>query len=131
MSRLNWFQNTTVPTVDFLNPVIPDGAPETLTAAAPACSLTCYLSDLDSTSNNVAATLADGLVDGQVKRVVASVVANTTTLTIASPVSASLDVVTFTVIGDTVDLIWNAENGYWRIYQLIDTDRDVDTPTVA
>lgn len=126
-----WDNGETVPSVAFFSPVIPDAAPEALTAAAPACSLQTFVSELDSTSNAVAATLADGLVHGQMKRVIASVVLNTTTLTIASPVSASLDVVTFSVIGDTVDLIWNAEQGYWRIIQLLDTDRDVDTPVAA
>jgi len=132
-NRLHYFDNgTTAVTVDFISPVVPDAAPEALTAAAPACSLQTFVTELDATSNGVAATLADGLVDGQMKRVIASVVSGgTTTLTIASPVSTSLDVITFTVIGDTVDLIWNAENGYWRVLQLLDTDRDVDTPTVA
>lgn len=132
-NRLHYFDNEgTTLSVDFISPVIPDAAPETLTAAAPACSLFTFVSNLDGTSNNVAATLADGLVDGQLKRVVASVIGgNTITLTITSPVSASLDVVTFTVIGDTVDLMWNAEDQYWRIIQFVDTDRDIDTPTVA
>ena len=129
---LHWFDDDATPTVDFMSLVIPDGAPEALTAAAPACSLETYISELDATSNAVAATLADGYVHGQVKRVIASVVSGgAVTLTIASAVSASLNVVTFTVIGDTADLIWNQEEGYWRIYQLLDTDRDVDTPTVA
>lgn len=113
-------------------PVILDAAPETLTAAAPACSVNTFLSILDATSNGVAATLADGVVHGQLKRVTAKVVSGgAVTLTIASPVSSSLDVVTFTVIGDTVDLIWNEAAGHWRIIQLLDTDRDSDTPTVA
>ena len=130
---LNWYANgSTTLTADFISPVIPDAAPEALTAAAPAVSVQCYLTELDATSNAVAATLADGLVHGQLKRVVASVVSGgAVTLTIASPVSSSLDVVTFTVIGDTVDLIWNQEDQHWRVIQLIDTDRDVDTPTVA
>lgn len=133
MSRLQSFNNgTTAVTATFLSPVIPIAAAEALTAAAPACSLETYVSKLDATSNAVAATLADGLVDGQMKRVVASVVTGgAVTLTIASAVSTSLDVVTFTVIGDTVDLIWDAENEYWRIIQIVDTDRDIDTPTVG
>ena len=115
-----------------MHPVILDAAPEALTAAAPAVSVNCYFTELDATSNAVAATLADGVVHGQLKRIVASVVSGgAVTVTIASPVSASLDVITFTVIGDTADLIWNEEDGYWRIIQLIDADRDVDTPTVA
>lgn len=129
---LYYFDSAAGPTATPLSPVILDAAPETLTAAAPAASVETFLTILDATSNGVAATLADGKVHGQLKRVTAKVVAGgTTTLTIASPVSASLDVVTFTVIGDTVDLIWNEESGHWRIYQLLDTDRDSDTPTAG
>lgn len=126
-----WENGSTSVTIHAMTPVIFDAAPEQLTAVAPAASVLTYLTELDSASNNVIATLADGLVDGQMKRVIASVVTNTTSLTLASAVSASLDIITFTIIGDTVDLIWNAEAGYWRIIQLLDTDRDVDTPTVA
>ena len=126
-----WDNGSTVPSVNFIQPVIPDAALERLTASAPACSVQCYLTDLDSTSNAVAATLADGLVHGQLKRVQATVVTNATTLSITSAVSTSLDVVTFTVIGDYVDLIWNAEDGYWQAYALADEDGDLDTPTIG
>ena len=127
---LHYF-GTTAPTVDYISAVYPDGAPEQLTTAAPACSLATYLTELDSAAQAVAATLADGVVHGQMKKVIASVVTNATTLTLASAVSTSLDVVTFTVIGDSVLLQWNEEDGYWRILELLDEDADVDTPTVA
>ncbi len=127
----HWFSNTSALTVDAITAVYFDAAPEQLTTAAPAASVACYLTELDSVGNAVAATLADGVVHGQMKRVAASVVDNATTLTIASPVSTSLDVVTFTVIGDSVELIWNQEEGYWRILELADEDGDVDTPTVG
>jgi len=130
--RQHWYNNTSALTVDAISGVYFDAASETLTATAPACSVNKYLSVLDATSNAVAATLADGVVDGQMKRVAASVVSGgAVTLTLASAVSTSLDVITFTVIGDTADLIWNEEDGYWRILQLIDTDRDFDTPTAG
>jgi hypothetical protein len=123
---------TTAVTVDFLSPVIACAAPEALTAAAPACSVQTFVSKLDATSNNVAATLADGLVDGQLKRVICSVIGgNTVTLTLASPVSASADVVTFTAIGDTVDLMWNAEDENWVIVQFVNTTRNLSTPTAG
>lgn len=132
MSTMFWKNGSTAITADAMHPVYFSAAPEALTAAAPAASVQCYFTELDATSNAVACTLADGLVHGQMKRFVASVVSGgAVTVTIASPVSASLDVITFTVIGDTADLIWNAEDGHWRIIQLIDTDRDVDTPTVG
>jgi hypothetical protein len=130
---LNWFDNgtTAVTSGQFIPAVFPTGAQETLTAAAPACSLVKYLTDLDAGSNAVAATLADGLVHGQMKKVQSSVVTNATTLTLASAVSTSLDVITFTVIGDYVLLQWDAEGGYWRILERNDEDGDIDTPTVA
>ena len=132
-SNLHWYStDPTTITATALTPVILDSAPETLTAAAPAVSVDKFLTILDATSNGVAATLADGQIHGQLKRVTAKVVAGgTTNLTIASPVSSSLNVVTFTVIGDTVDLIWNAEARYWRAYQFLDTDRNSSTPTIA
>ena len=127
-----WKNGSTAITADATEPVYFMAAPEALTAAAPAASVQTYFTELDATSNAVACTLADGLVHGQMKRFVASVVSGgAVTVTLASAVSTSLDVITFTVIGDTADLMWNAEDGYWRIIQLIDTDRDVDTPTVA
>jgi len=130
---LNWYANgtTAVTAGQFIPAVMPTGAQETLTAAAPACSLTKFLTDLDGGSNNVAATLADGLVHGQLKKVQASVVTNDVTLTLSSAVSSSLDVITFTVIGDYALLQWDAEGGYWRILERNDEDGDVDTPTVA
>ena len=129
---LNWYANTTALTVDFISAVYPDAASESLTAAAPAASVLKYLTVLDATSNGVACTLADGIVHGQMKRFIAKVVSGgATTVTLASPVSSSLDVITFTVIGDTADLQWNAEDGYWRILALTDVDRNISTPTAA
>ena len=126
------FQIVSDQTNEVIVPIVFDAAPEALTAAAPAVSVDCYFTELDATSNGVAATLADGNVHGQLKKVQASVVSGgAVTLTIASPVSAALDVVTFTVIGDEVTLIWSETGGYWRILELNDADADVDTPTVA
>lgn len=121
---------------DLTSPLFPIGVQEVLTAASPAVSLNCYLSVLDATSNGVAATLADGAVNGQMKKVQASVVSGgAVTLTLASAESASLDVITFTVIGDYAILIWYDQdddgNGYWKILERNDEDGDVDTPTVA
>ena len=127
-----WDNGSTAITVNATEPVYFMAAPEALTAAAPAASVQKFFTELDATSNAVACTLADGLVHGQRKRFVASVVTGgAVTVTIASPVSTSFDVITFTVIGDTADLMWDAEEGYWIVIQLLDTDRDVDTPTIA
>ena len=121
---------------DLVMPIYPIGVQETLTAATPAVSLDCYLTDLDATSNGVAATLADGAVNGQMKKVQASVVSGgAVTLTLASAESASLDVITFTVIGDYALLMWYDQDddgtGYWKILERNDEDGDIDTPTVA
>ncbi len=113
----------------------PMGVQETVVAAAPACNLGKYLTDLDSNATNVAATLADGAVHGQMKLVQASVVDNTTTLTLDSAESTSLDVITFTVIGDRALLQWYDQDddgaGYWKILELSDEDFTLDTPTVG
>lgn len=132
-----WLTVDTDAAHDFALGLYPIGVQEVLTAAAPAVSLGCYLSVLDATSNGVAATLADGTVHGQMKKVQASVVSGgAVTLTLASAESASLDVITFTVIGDRALLMWynptgGASTGYWKVLERTDTDGDVDTPTVA
>ena len=119
-------------TNDILIPIIFDAAAEALTTAAPAVSVNCYFTELDATAQGVAATLADGLVHGQLKKIQASVVSGgAVTVTIASPVSAALDVITFSVIGDAVLLIWNEEDSYWRVLNIDDVDGDLDTPVVA
>lgn len=97
-------------------PVIIDGAFETLTAAAPACSVDVYLTKIDATSNGVASTLAAGKFHGQLKRIIANVVSGgTTNVTIANPFSAGTNLVTFGAVGDYCDLIWSEVGGYWRI----------------
>lgn len=123
-------------TYDMVMPIYPMGVQESLTVAAPAVSLNCYLTDLDATAQGVAATLADGAVNGQMKCIQASVVSGgTTNVTLASAESASLDVITFTVIGDRVLLCWFDQDddgaGYWKILARSDTDGDLDTPTVG
>lgn len=130
-----WLSMTSDQSYELAPALYPDGTQESLTASAPAVSLGCYLTDLDATSNAVAATLADGNVHGQMKRVQASVVSNAVTLTLASAESASLDVITFTVIGDYAILQWldplDDGAGYWKILERNDEDGDIDTPTVA
>ena len=125
----------TAETHDFVTAIYPIGVQETLTATTPVVSLNCYLTDLDSNANATVSTLADGTIHGQMKLIQASVVDNTTSVTLASPESASLDIITFTIIGDRVLLIWYDQigdgTGYWKILARSDTDGDLDTPTVA
>lgn len=117
-------------------PLIPCGRQEVLTAAAPAVGLDCYLTVLDATSNGVASTLADGVWHGQLKKIQARVVSGgTTNVTLASAESASLDVITFSVIGDWCLLMWykptRDSTGYWLVLERNDEDGDVDTPAIA
>ncbi len=130
-----WLTVETNESYDLVPAIYPMGVQETLTATTPACSLGKYLTDLDSNGNNVVSTLADGAVHGQMKKVQASVVDNTTSVTLASPESASLDIITFTIIGDWVLLQWYDQDddgdGYWKILERNDEDGDVDTPTVG
>ena len=127
-----WDNGTTAPTNDAVSPVYFLAVQEALTTAAPAASVHVYLTELDATAQAVACTLADGLIHGQMKRFIASVVSGgAVTVTLASAVSTSFDVITFTVIGDTADLIWNAEDGYWQVIALVDVDRNISTPTVG
>jgi len=96
-----------------------DGAFETLTTAAPAVSVNCWLTKIDATAQGVASTLADGKFHGQLKKIVANVVSGgTTNVTIASPFSAGTNLVTFAAVGDYCELLWvqtDPDTGYWRI----------------
>lgn len=116
---------------DVLIPVIFDAASEALTTSAPAASVATFYTTLDATAQGVAATLADGRLHGQLKKVQAINVDSATTLTIASPVSASLDVVTFADVGDFALLIWNSEESYWRILETGNDADGVTAPAVA
>jgi len=95
----------------FLAGFIPDAAPQTL-ATAGAVNVTSYMTFVDA-GGAIALTLAAGTAVGQLKKVMMTTAGGTATLTIANPVSASLDVVAFSVLGDTLDLIWTGTA--WRI----------------
>lgn len=125
---IHWFANSTVPTGAAISPVVFDAASEELTAASVTVDTEAYLTTFDTTSNAIAATVGDGLVHGQLKQLRMRVDGtNDVTVTISSPVSASLDVITFADVGDYVLLIWNEEAGYWRI---LDQGNDADGTSV-
>jgi hypothetical protein len=111
-------------------PVFLDAAEETLTAAG-AVSVNTSYTNLDSTAGAMAMTLADGVVHGQFKEVHMSVDNGDATLTLASAVSTSLDVVTFADAGDYAILIWNEEDGYWRIVKTGNYADGATAPAVA
>jgi len=121
---------------DFVIPLYQNTALETLTTAAPAVSVDVYLTVIDATAQGVAATLADGKIHGQLKRIHWKVVSGgTCTVTLASPFSASTDVITATVIGDWVLLLWFDQDddgaGYWRILDSGNVLGNRATPTWA
>lgn len=105
------FDITSDQTYDVYVPVIIDGAPDVRTDAG-AVSIDNYFTAV-VTTGAAAITLADGTIEGQLKVIKMTTDAGDATLTIASPVSASLDVVTFADAGDTLELLWNGTA--WRI----------------
>ena len=90
---------------DYLVPCYPDAAFEDKTGANPALSIACYHSRWTTTGSDDAATLAAGTVLGQMKKITLVVDGGTGTVTIADPVSSSLDVITFADVGDTAELM--------------------------
>ena len=121
---------------DFVIPLYQNTALEAVTAASPALSVDVYLSVIDATSNGVAATLADGKVHGQLKRIHWKVVSGgACTVTLASPFSSGTDIITATVIGDWVLLLWFDQDddgaGYWRILDSGNVLGNRATPTWA
>ena len=114
---------------DYLVPCYPDAAFEDKTGANPALSIACYHSRWTTTGSDDAATLAAGTVLGQMKKITLVVDGGTGTVTIADPVSSSLDVITFADVGDTAELMWNGSA--WRIISLHNTASGDSGPTVA
>jgi hypothetical protein len=80
-------------------------ADETATAAAPALQPWGY-SEIDSSSNVVAATLADGYFTGQLKTIVMTDATNSSTVTVASHEDADGTVATFDDVDETWVLVW-------------------------
>lgn len=106
------FGLTSDQTYDIYVPVIIDAAPDVRTDAG-AIGVATYFTALVTTGGTPAVTLAAGTIAGQLKKITMTADAGTATLTIADPVSASLDVVAFADVGDTLELVWNGTA--WRI----------------
>ncbi len=104
-----------------LIPNIPDAAVEDLSGAG-AVSVACYHTRYTSTGAGEALTLADGTAKGQLKKITHVVDAGDGALTIASPVSAGTDTITFADLGDEAELMWNGTA--WRIIALKRGDTD-------
>ena len=112
---------------DMLVPCIPDVAQQALSGAG-ACNVTAFYTAVTTTSTD-ALTLAAGTELGQLKKIQMIVDGGNGTLTIANPVSASLDVITFADAGDYVLCIWNGTA--WRVLELGNDADGATAPGIA
>ena len=96
-----------------------------------ALSLTSYINTIATDGDDDAFTLADGLAKGQLMKVIlVTDGGGDAVLTIASAISSSLDIITFSNVGDTAELMWNGTA--WRILGLFNTANGGDaSPVVA
>ena len=94
-----------------------------------AIPVTNYMSFISVTGAQ-AFSLAAGTAAGQLKKIMCNVTNNTGTLTIASPASDTRDVVLFTVVGDTVELIWTGTA--WVVLAMYNSATGaITTPTIT
>lgn len=112
---------------DMLIPCIPDVAQQALSGAG-ACNVTAFYTAVTTTGAD-ALTLAAGTELGQLKKIQMIVDGGNGTLTIANPVSASLDVITFADAGDYVMCIWNGTA--WRVLELGNDADGASAPGIA
>ena len=110
-----------------LVPCIPDAAQQDITGAG-ACNVTSFYTAITTDSAD-AMTLAAGTELGQLKKIQMIVDGGNGTLTIANPVSASLDVITFADAGDYVMCIWNGTA--WRVLELGNDADGATAPAIA
>lgn len=110
-----------------LVPWIPDAAPDTRTDAGAVSVDTYYTGVVTTTASAI--TLADGLIKGQLKKIQMITDVGDATLTIASPISASLDVAVFADVGDTLELIWNGTA--WRILAAYNCADGTSAPAIS
>ena len=113
---------------EYIVPVYPDAAPQDLSGAG-AVSVVCYHTRVTSTGGSEALTLAAGTVVGQMKKITHVVDGGSAILTIADPVSASLDVITFADVGDEAELMWNGSA--WRVLSLQNVASGDAGPSIA
>ena len=105
----------------------PDVAQQALSGAG-ACNVTAFYTAVTTTGAD-ALTLAAGTELGQMKKIQMIVDGGNGTLTIANPVSASLDVITFADAGDYVLCIWNGTA--WRVLELGNDADGATAPGIA
>ena len=114
----------------YLASFTPDAAPELSNVDAAAISVATFQSNL-STGGAETRTVAAGSVIGQRKKLYFVVDGGgSLVITITNPVSSALDIITFTNVGDTAELMWNGSA--WRILALYNSAAgNITTPTVA
>ena len=108
-------------------PCIPDVAQQALSGAG-ACNVTAFYTAVTTTGAD-ALTLAAGTELGQLKKIQMIVDGGDGTLTIADPVSASLDVITLADAGDYVLCMWNGTA--WRVLELGNDADGASAPGIA
>ena len=84
--------------------------------------------------NAASNTLANGTATGQLKKITLTALGtpgtHTAVLTLTSALDGNNDVITFSAVGDTAELIWTGT--YWRILALYNMkDGTVATPVVS
>ena len=111
-----------------LVPCYPDAAQQAITGAG-ACNVTSYYTAITTDSAD-AMTLAAGTELGQMKKIQAvDQSSGDATLTIADPVSASLDVIVLADNGDYVICIWNGTA--WRVLELGNDADGSSAPSIS
>ena len=108
-------------------PCIPNAAQQSLSGAG-ACNVTAFYTAV-TTTGPAALTLAAGTELRQLKKIQMIVDGGNGTLTIADPVSSSLDVITFADVGDFALLIWNGTA--WRVIELGNDVDGATSPAIA
>ena len=108
-------------------PCIPDAAQQALSGAG-ACNVTSFYTAVTTTSTD-ALTLAAGTELGQLKKIQMIVDGGDGTLTIADPVSAALNVITYADAGDYALCIWNGTA--WRVLELGNDADGATAPGIA
>ena len=110
-----------------LVPCIPDVAQQALSGAG-ACNVTAFYTAVTTTGAD-ALTLAAGTELGQLKKIQMIVDGGNGTLTIADPVSASLDVILLADAGDYAMCMWNGTA--WREIDLGNDADGASAPGIA
>ena len=108
-------------------PCIPNATPQALSGPG-AANVTSFYTSVTTTGTD-AISLAAGTELGQLKKIQMIVDAGNGTVTIADPVSSSLDVITFADVGDFALLIWVGTA--WRVLELGNAADGVSAPAIG